>query len=144
MPATLVPFTEAPRDVNERGRSLYQQYWNSMDCLRTAVKAGAATTEMVSDMFFAADRLTEYWKNRAYRLERSLRGVLATDVLSAEQRDRIVTGLFGASPRDAKTLSKYEGQIVAHYRTMDGAGRQMVRTLFERLTASSRESGGAQ
>ena len=38
---------------------------------------------------------------------------------------------------DGSVLSKFEGRIIAAYRAMDTAGKQMIRTLFDRLTATT-------
>jgi len=88
-------------------------------------------------------------ERRIRQLERTLRGTFASDALNDEQRAMILSTLHGCRRprRNSKILSETEASMIAEYRAMDGAGKQMLRTLFNRLAQANRaaeEQGGAR
>lgn len=92
------------------------------------------------------EREARAWRRRAEALERVIRHVVARVDLAPDARTDLLALLYGTAAarcRDEKLLSDVEANLIAHYRAMDAAGRQMLRTLCERLATSS-EKGGAQ
>ena len=80
-----------------------------------------------------------YWRRRARKAENLLREVLPSD-LTDDQRARVLGTLHGNPGqrlRNDHGLSDCEQQILEHYRATDAAARQLIRTLFERLAAST-------
>lgn len=80
-----------------------------------------------------------YLERRARQLERTLIAVLANDLVSDEQRAKVLEIMRGkrAVGQDPKILSDQERDMIEQYRSMDAAGRQMIRTLFARLATTS-------
>jgi hypothetical protein len=82
--------------------------------------------------------------NRAKRAEATLRKLFERLDLSDEDRARVLAVLHGqrGGVRDGKRLTRCEAELIEHYRATDLAGKQMLRTLLQRLADSS-EKGGA-
>ena len=89
-----------------------------------------------------------YWSvverldGRVRQLTRTLRHALACDALTDEQREAILGHLYGrdGAARNGKMLTAHEAQLIAHYRATDAAGKQMLRTLLERLVTTTGEA----
>ncbi len=81
-----------------------------------------------------------FWERQAQKFGRMLRVALACDGLSDEDRKSILSGLYrgrSSERRDPRVLSEAEARMMSQYRSMDDASRQMIRTLFDRLAATS-------
>jgi len=99
--------------------------------------------QLVTDAWRAEHDYHSCLERRIRQHERTLRAALASDTVPDEQRSRILEILHGKRGvgRDPKTLSKSEGLMIEQYRAMDAPARQMIRTLFERLTATPNDKG---
>jgi len=81
-----------------------------------------------------------YFEHRIHQFEHTIRTVLASDALTADERREMLSGVYGkalAKRHTAALLSERESQLVEHYRAMDAAGRQMLQSLCARLATSS-------
>jgi hypothetical protein len=133
MPAELVAFdgntTEDPKGHTKYLRGRFYEAWREMK--------GA-------DSRFTA--YADHLESRVRLLERTVRALLNSDSLRESERAAGVDVLFGAQGkvfRDGKLNTDLEIRMLAAYRTMDAPARQMMRTLSDRLAATSAPKGGA-
>jgi hypothetical protein len=115
-------------EVQETGRAFVaevERYENTKQLLR-----------LFNEYGYARDRTELYWERRTRKAERLLRDLLDTN-LTAEQRANVLLALHVDRRRDRSLLSAYEQRLIAWYRSTDAAGAQMIRTLFDRLAATS-------
>jgi hydroxymethylpyrimidine pyrophosphatase-like HAD family hydrolase len=87
----------------------------------------------------AGCQLFDYRDRRVARLERAIRVIAASDLLSEDQRRELLSGVYGHAvvARRGAVVSETERELVDHYRGMDAAGKRMLRTLCARLSTSS-------
>jgi hypothetical protein len=91
-------------------------------------------------LFSAALSMVTHWEDRTRSLERTLRHVLANDLVTDDQRTEILAVLYGRAGvgRDPKTLNEHEAELIRLYRAGNAADKAMVRTLFARLWGSAK------
>ena len=121
------PKTQKDREKRVRGNH------EATKALETELKARALIwptgkteiDELWRNVFGAAFDMQGYWEGRTRKTERTLRDMLALDVLSDEQRQQIIAGVYGKDAADTRdgNLHHAEHQMIAVYRTMDEAGR---------------------
>jgi hypothetical protein len=134
-----------------RERRVMNAYREAHDQLRAALVdvergvVGSATplSTLLSNLWGTHCDVRSLYERRAKQLERTFRFILASDAVSDEQRARIFAVLYGRTGvgRDPKTLSADERTIVEHYRQIDAAGKQMLRTLLAKLDGASVKAG---
>lgn len=138
MSATLVTLpaasTEEPSAQEKRLRQAHHQAHCELDCA-----LDPSVAEVWRHYKYTTDKYLTCLRNRVRKYESILRHGLAVLPLDGPQRAQLLEGLFGPAGqfRDANTLTRGEAQLVADYRDMDAPARQMLRTLCERLAATS-------
>jgi hypothetical protein len=141
-------FDDAP-DPSVRADRAHQAFRERYDILQEQLRSAGLPIDgssAISAVLMSGLRLAEVWAARAKQLERTLRMILASDFISDSQRADVAAVLFGKKKvgRDSHALNEYEHQLIQHYRTADGAGKQMLRTMASlAATASERQKGGA-
>jgi hypothetical protein len=125
---------------NRRAReeTVKDAYYAARDALHEALQKAALVGPgrntvaglLFRRLFGAGCQWVGYWQRRCDKAERALRQLLASD-LSDPQRAAATQALYGR--RDATALSDAERALIAAYRNLDAASRQMLRTLVARL-----------
>lgn len=139
---------DAPRlDPNDRERRVRATHYDASQALTKGLRhlglltgqdpctssTGIGLLLHVHDQ--AASAYRTHFENRAQKAERVLRALLASDTLTADQRERVFNILTGEKVgRDPKMLTKSEKQIIENYRAMDIPSKQVIRTLSAKLT----------
>lgn len=145
-PVSIGKDTPDPPNVRERR---YSEAWHAAyRQLDEHHQSRTPAWEALRTLHHAMVEYIAFWERRTRAVERTLRVVLASDHVNDKQRNQILRVLYGAAGagRDPKTLSEAERALIERYRTMDAAGKQMVRTLFDRLAATPQISkqGGTE
>lgn len=140
----VVSLDSAPDDPRIRAERARKEYHARMVEMSDQAREAGLPIDGLSPlgrMFHAGHSYAEVWERRAHRLDRALRMLLASDAPTAEQRADVAAVLFGrkAIGRDSKTLSAVEADLVADYRSMSTADKQMLRTLLDRLATRGGE-----
>src|SRR4029077_7585130 len=147
MSAELVTFNPSETlHRNERAKALEDRFYNSYRIVeKSAVNAGLRVDggSELNQWLYSAHAWKDFWERQTKRLDRTIRGLLASDNLTAEQRAMLIASLHGAAPGfivDPRLLTVFERRIIEQYRATDTAGKQMLRTLCQRL-AQTRSEG---
>jgi hypothetical protein len=145
----VIAFESVESPPSKREERLRRQRADALNALHDAMIDAGLITSWLHDQTVLGRCVYSAWKaesdfhsyleRRLRQFERTVRVILASDVVPDDQRERIRQVLFGKRNvgRDPKTLSEPERVMFDNYRSMDAAGRQMVRTLLERLAVTS-------
>lgn len=155
MSATIVEIASAPiEQKSKRAQHLFREQWDANKALEgmliehgvlvrpvphVSLTKQGAVEHAYARLWKAHRNEVSFWERQAKTAMRKLRAVLASDALTDEDRQSILEGIHGRAAKalDAKLLSDAEYRMVSQYRTMDDAGRQMIRTLCDRLAGTS-------
>jgi hypothetical protein len=133
MPAELVPFTGPPDLDRRKAKQLHDAVWDDYRRLHAVCDV---SLERIN-VFDTLSRYTSFIDRRLHALERACRRLLTSDALSDAQRAELHAIYAGTTTIDLSVRSNTEIELIAAYRRMDTAGRQMLRALMTRLAASN-------
>jgi hypothetical protein len=131
------PSTTEDEKRTTRETALSVRASGAYEALTAALPSEAARS--AAEYRMAEWRHRAHWEKRTERAERLLRRLLSAGVLQGEERElamELAYGSRGVVGPELKGLSNKERDLVANYRALDVPGRQMLRTLCERLLPS--------